>query len=79
MVRTTTVRFTQFLLNLVNLRDLFGVGIKSKKMYIQEQQQNQFHCYKQNMGFVNRMDQNMAKYRIGILMKKGGGGPRLLE
>ena len=48
-------------------------------MYIQEQQQNQFHCYKQNMGFVNRMDQNMAKYRIGILMKKGGGGPCLLE
>ena len=22
------------------------------------------------MGFINRMDQNMAKYRIGIQMKK---------
>ena len=41
------------LLNLVNLRDLFG-----------------FHCYKQNIVFVNRMDQNMAKYRIGIWIKK---------
>ena len=25
------------------------------------------------MGFVNRMDQNVAKYKIGIQMKKIGG------
>ena len=30
MVRITAVRFTQLLLNLVNLRDLFGVGTKLK-------------------------------------------------
>ena len=28
------------------------------------------------MGFVNRMNQNMTKYRIGIQMKDSGG-PRL--
>ena len=28
------------------------------------------------MGFANRMDQNVTKYRIGIQMKNGGG-PRL--
>ena len=39
-------------------------------MYIQEQQPNQIHGYIQNMGFVNRMDQSMANYRIGIQMKK---------
>ena len=32
------------------------------KKYIPEQQPNQFHCYKQNMGFVSRLDQNVAKY-----------------
>ena len=30
------------------------------------------------MGFVNRMDQYVDKYRIGIRMKNGGG-PRLFE
>ena len=29
---------------------------------IQEQQPNQFHFYNKNMGLVNRMDQNLAKY-----------------
>ena len=43
---------------------------KVERTYIQEQQPNQFHCYNQNMGFVNRMDQNVAKYRIGIEMRK---------
>ena len=38
-------------------------------MYVQEQP-NQFHCYNQNMGLVSRMGQNMAKYRIGIRIKK---------
>ena len=32
------------------------------EIYIQEQQPNQLHCYKQNMGFVNRMDQHVTKY-----------------
>ena len=31
-------------------------GNKVERKYIQEQQPNQFHCYNQNMGFVNRMD-----------------------
>ena len=35
---------------------------QSQKKYIQEQQPNQFHCYNKNMGFINRMDQNVAKY-----------------
>ena len=32
-----------------------------KNLNIQEQQSNQSHCYNQNMGFVNKMDQNVAK------------------
>ena len=43
---------------------------KVERKYIQEQQPNQFHSYNQNMGFVNRMVQNVAKYRAGIRMKK---------
>ena len=43
---------------------------KVEERHIQEQQPNQIHCYIQNMGFVNRMDQSMANYRIGIQMKK---------
>ena len=34
----------------MNLRDLFGVVT------------NQFHCYNQNMGSVNKMDQNVANF-----------------
>ena len=34
---------------------------KVEKNYIQEKQPNQFHYYSQNIGFVNRMDQNVAK------------------
>ena len=45
----------------MNLRDLFNVETKLKKN-IQEQQPNQLHCYNKNMGFVNRMEQNVAKY-----------------
>ena len=37
---------------------------------MQVQQPNQFHCYNQNMAFVNRMDQNVATYMIGIGLKK---------
>ena len=40
------------------------------RKYIKKQQPNQSHCYNQNMGSVSRMDQNVAKYRIGIQMKK---------
>ena len=35
---------------------------QSWKKYIQEQQPNQFHCCNHNMGFVTRMDQDVAKY-----------------
>ena len=47
---------------------MLGVGSKLEKKYIQEQQPNRFDCYNQNLGFVNRMDQNVAN--IGIEMKK---------
>ena len=50
---------------------------KVERKYIQEQQPNQLNCYNQNMGFVNRMDQNVAKYRISIQMKNGN--TRLFE
>ena len=36
-------------------------GNVRKNLNIQEQQSNQSHCYNQNMGFVNRMDQNVGK------------------
>ena len=48
---------------------------KVERKYIQEQQPNQFHSYNQNMGFVSRMDKNVAKYRIGIQMKKWWWSP----
>ena len=66
MVRTTAVRFTWLLLNLANLTESYSVVCS----YIQEQQPNQFHCSNQNLGFVKIMDQNVAKHRIGIRMKK---------
>ena len=43
---------------------------KVERKYIQEKQPNQIYCCIQNMGFVNRMDQSMANYRIVIQMKK---------
>ena len=45
-------------------RNLFWNKVERK--YIQEQQPNQFHCYNQNMGFVKRMAQNVAKRKFGI-------------
>ena len=35
---------------------------KVERKHIQKQRLNQFHCYNQNMDFVNRMDQDVAKY-----------------
>ena len=56
---------------LVNLRDLFSDSVRNnKREHIQEQQPSQFHCYNQNMGFVNRMDQLLVKHRIDVQMKK---------
>ena len=43
---------------------------KVKRKHVQEQQPNKIHCYNQNMGFVNRIDQSVANYRIGTQMKK---------
>ena len=68
LVRTKAERFTQLLLNLVNLRDLFGLEQVWKKVC--SRHPHQFHCYNQNMSFVNMMNQNVAKSRIGIQMKK---------
>ena len=48
---------------------------KVERKYIQEPQPNQIHCYKQNVGFVNRMDQSAANYTIGIQMKKRWWSP----
>ena len=41
-----------------------------ERRHIQEHQPSQFHCYIQNMDFVNRMDQHLVKHRIGIQIKK---------
>ena len=38
--------------------------------WLKQQQLNQFHCYNKNMELVDRMDQNVAKYRIDIQMKE---------
>ena len=48
---------------------------KVERKYIQELQPNQFHCYNQSMGFVNRMNQNVTKYRIGNQIKKWWWSP----
>ena len=37
---------------------------KVERKYIQEQQPNPLYCYNQNMGFVDRMNQNVVKYTI---------------
>ena len=51
---------------------------KVERKYIQEQQPNQFQCYNQNMGFINRMAR--AWPIIGLVSeRKNGGGPRLFE
>ena len=70
LTRTTAGWFTQLFLNLVNLRDLFGIGTKAGRKYIQQIQPNQFYFYNQNIGFFKIMDQNVAKYKIGIRIKK---------
>ena len=49
--------------------------MKVERKYIQEQQPNKIHCCNQNVGFVNRMDQSVANYRIGIQMKKWWWSP----
>ena len=43
---------------------------KDERNYTKDQKTNQFHCYNQNMDFVNRMDKNVAKYKIGMQMEK---------
>ena len=48
---------------------------KVERKHIKEQQTSQFHCYNQNMSFVNRMEQHLVKYRIGIQMKKWWWSP----
>ena len=51
---------------------------KVEERHIQEQQPNQIHCYIQNMGFVNRMDQNMTNYRL-VSRWRNSGDPHLFE
>ena len=54
----------------MNIKRFVRCWNKVARKYIQDQQPNQFRCYNQNTGFVNRMDQNVAKYKIGFQMKK---------
>ena len=54
----------------MNLRDLFSVGTKFEESISKKKNQINFTVATQNMDFVNRIDQNVAKYRIGIPMKK---------
>ena len=51
---------------------------KVEERHIQEQQPNQIHCYIQNMGFVNRMDQSMTNYRL-VSRWRNSGDPHLFE
>ena len=44
----------------MNLRDLYGVGTKLKNNIFKNN--NQINSVVTNMGFVNRMDQNVVKY-----------------
>ena len=48
---------------------------KVERKYIQEQQPNQFHFYNQDKDFLNRVDQSMTNYRIGIQMKTWSCSP----
>ena len=51
---------------------------KVERKHIQEQQPSQFHCYNQNMDFVNRMTSTWSS--TGLASEwKNGGGPRLFE
>ena len=43
---------------------------KFERKYIQEEKPNEFHCYNQNMGLADKMDQVVATYRIGIRIKE---------
>ena len=43
---------------------------KDGRNYTKDQKTNQFHCYNPNMDFVNRMNKNVAKYKIGMQMEK---------
>ena len=45
----------------MNLRDLFGVGTKLHKIYTRTTAKSVALFY-WNMGFVNRVDQDVAKY-----------------
>ena len=74
MVRLTAGQFTQLLLNLVNIRDLFGVGTKLKEIMFRYNQINSTVTAR-TWVFVNRMDQNVAKCRIGTRMKKWWWSP----
>ena len=70
LVRTTAGRFAELLLNLANLTETCSALEKIERKYIYKQKSNQFHCYNQSMSLVKRMDQKVAKHRIGISMKK---------
>ena len=43
---------------------------KVERKYIEVKQPNRFYCYNRNMSFADKMDQRVAKCRIGIQMKK---------
>ena len=47
---------------ILRTQEIYSVLEQSWKIYIQDQQPNQFHCYNQNMSFVNRVDQNVVNY-----------------
>ena len=43
---------------------------KVERKYIEVKQPNRFYCYNRNMSFADKMDQNVAKCRIGIQMNQ---------
>ena len=60
---------TEWLLNLLNLRYIFGIWTKLEKLYLRIITKL-IPPLQQDIGFLDRMDRNAAKLLIGIWMKK---------
>ena len=77
-IRTTTVRFTQLLLNLVNLRDLFGVRKKLKESIFKNN--NQISSTLTTRTWVLPAEW-IRTWRSTVLVPKwkNVGGPRLFQ
>ena len=60
-------------MNIANLTKICSALEQVRKKCIQKEQPNEFQCYNQSMGFVKRMEHNVAKHRLASEWKNGGG------